>query len=178
MRELIAEVVEAGGEDGSRRGCPRRLRERWLATAGEGVSRVIRRPPLIGKGALTFLLWEARADSSRARERAGDRVHAVARGRPADGRVDRADRAGERRWHAEPGGSGVTRLEHLRGRAVDAHRSRCRLEALDAHVGELVADELGARSRRTARPSRVGEDRRPVNTVPSPERSTPASIAW
>jgi dihydroflavonol-4-reductase len=37
-----------------------------LAVGGEAVSRVARRPPLIGRGQLTFLLWEARADSSKA----------------------------------------------------------------------------------------------------------------
>ena len=33
--------------------------------------RVIRRPPLLGSGQLTFLLWQARADSSRARSELG-----------------------------------------------------------------------------------------------------------
>jgi dihydroflavonol-4-reductase len=69
-RELFAAVVEAGG----RGRVPPRMPEaaaKLVASAGEGVSRLIRRPPLIGKGALTFLLWEARADSSRAREELG-----------------------------------------------------------------------------------------------------------
>jgi dihydroflavonol-4-reductase len=44
---------------------------RALAVASEGVSRVIRRPPLIGTGQLTFLQWQARADSSRARSELG-----------------------------------------------------------------------------------------------------------
>jgi nucleoside-diphosphate-sugar epimerase len=42
-----------------------------MATAGEAVSRLIRRPPLLGAGQLHFLLWQARADSSRAREELG-----------------------------------------------------------------------------------------------------------
>jgi nucleoside-diphosphate-sugar epimerase len=70
MREIVAAAVEAAG----RGRVPPRMPE-WLAkgvaSGGEGVSRVIRRPPLIGKGALTFLLWEARADSSKAREQLG-----------------------------------------------------------------------------------------------------------
>jgi nucleoside-diphosphate-sugar epimerase len=42
-----------------------------LAVVGEGVSRVIRRPPLLARGQLTFLLWEARADSSKAQQELG-----------------------------------------------------------------------------------------------------------
>ncbi len=44
---------------------------RALARAGEGVSRVIRKPPLLPKGQLDFLLWEARADSTKVREELG-----------------------------------------------------------------------------------------------------------
>jgi dihydroflavonol-4-reductase len=40
---------------------------RALAAGGEAVSRVIRRPPLIGRGQLHFLLWRARADNTKAR---------------------------------------------------------------------------------------------------------------
>jgi dihydroflavonol-4-reductase len=42
-----------------------------LAAAGEGISRVIRRPPLIGRGQLYFLLWQARVDNGKAREQLG-----------------------------------------------------------------------------------------------------------
>jgi nucleoside-diphosphate-sugar epimerase len=42
-----------------------------LAAGGEAVSRVIRRPPLVGRGQLVFLLWQARADSTKAREELG-----------------------------------------------------------------------------------------------------------
>jgi hypothetical protein len=45
-----------------------------LARAGEAVSRVIRRPPLLGAGQLHFLLWEARADASKAERELGVRV--------------------------------------------------------------------------------------------------------
>jgi nucleoside-diphosphate-sugar epimerase len=44
---------------------------RGLARGGEALSRLIRRPPLLGTGQLHFLLWQARADSSRAREELG-----------------------------------------------------------------------------------------------------------
>jgi dihydroflavonol-4-reductase len=67
MTELIAAVVDAGG----RGRVPPRMPEvvaRAIATAGEAVARVIRRPPLVGRGAVTFLLWEARVDNSKARQ--------------------------------------------------------------------------------------------------------------
>src|SRR5436190_1315877 len=44
---------------------------RGLAKAGEAVSRLIRRPPLLGAGQLHFLLWQARADSSTAQAELG-----------------------------------------------------------------------------------------------------------
>jgi dihydroflavonol-4-reductase len=44
---------------------------RALAAGGEALSRLIRRPPLIGRGQLHFLLWQARADSSKARRELG-----------------------------------------------------------------------------------------------------------
>jgi dihydroflavonol-4-reductase len=44
---------------------------RGLAVAGETASRVIRRPPLLGRGQLHFLLWQARADASKARDELG-----------------------------------------------------------------------------------------------------------
>ena len=42
-----------------------------MAAGGEGLSRVIRRPPLLGRGQLHFLLWRARVDNTRAREQLG-----------------------------------------------------------------------------------------------------------
>jgi dihydroflavonol-4-reductase len=44
---------------------------RALAATGEAVSRVIRRPPLLGRGQLHFLLWQARADNTKARTELG-----------------------------------------------------------------------------------------------------------
>lgn len=70
MRELIAEAVAAGGRGRVPVRMPERV-ARMVAGAGEAVARVIHRPPLIGRGALTFLLWEARADSSRAQDELG-----------------------------------------------------------------------------------------------------------
>ena len=42
-----------------------------MAAAGEAVSRVIRRPPLLARGELEFLRWQARADSSKAQRELG-----------------------------------------------------------------------------------------------------------
>jgi dihydroflavonol-4-reductase len=65
IRELCAAAVDAAGRGRVPPTLPVPL-ARVLAVAGEGVSRVIRRPPLIGRGQLTFVLWQARADSSKA----------------------------------------------------------------------------------------------------------------
>src|SRR4051794_14681053 len=42
-----------------------------IAAAGEGLSRVIRRPPLLPKGQLTYFLWQAQPDSSKAQRELG-----------------------------------------------------------------------------------------------------------
>jgi dihydroflavonol-4-reductase len=47
---------------------------RALASVGEGISRVIRRPPLLPKGQLTYFLWQARPDSSKAQKELGWRT--------------------------------------------------------------------------------------------------------
>lgn len=39
---------------------------RALAAAGEGVARMVRKPPLLARGELTFLLWNAAPDASKA----------------------------------------------------------------------------------------------------------------
>jgi dihydroflavonol-4-reductase len=44
---------------------------RALAAGGERLASLIRRPPLIGSGQLTFLLWQARVDNSKSREELG-----------------------------------------------------------------------------------------------------------
>jgi dihydroflavonol-4-reductase len=45
-----------------------------IASIGAGVSRVIRRPPLLPKGQLTYFLWQARPDSSKAERELGWRT--------------------------------------------------------------------------------------------------------
>ncbi len=69
-REIVAAAVEAAGKGRVPPTLPAPL-ARGLAAGGETLSRVIRRPPLIGVGQLHFLLWEARADSSKARDELG-----------------------------------------------------------------------------------------------------------
>jgi len=44
---------------------------RAVATLGAGVSRVIRRPPLLPRGQLTYILWQAQPDSSKAQRELG-----------------------------------------------------------------------------------------------------------
>jgi dihydroflavonol-4-reductase len=70
MRELLTVAVDEAGRGWVPPAMPVPL-ARGLASAGEAVSRVIRRPPLLGSGQLTFLLWQAHADSSRAQSELG-----------------------------------------------------------------------------------------------------------
>jgi nucleoside-diphosphate-sugar epimerase len=70
MRELLTVAVDEAGRGWVPPAMPIAV-ARGLAATGEALSRVIRRPPLLGSGQLTFLLWQARADSSRARSELG-----------------------------------------------------------------------------------------------------------
>jgi dihydroflavonol-4-reductase len=65
MRELLGVAVDEAGRGWVPPALPVPV-ARGLATAGEALSRLLRRPPLLGSGQLTFLLWQARADSSKA----------------------------------------------------------------------------------------------------------------
>ncbi len=65
-REIVAVAVEEAGRGRVPVTMPTPI-ARAIARGGEGVARVLRRPPLLGRGQLSFLLWEARADSTRAR---------------------------------------------------------------------------------------------------------------
>jgi dihydroflavonol-4-reductase len=53
---------------------------RAVAAAGEGISRVIRRPPLLPRGQLIYFLWQAHPDSSRAQTELGWRTTPLAEG--------------------------------------------------------------------------------------------------
>lgn len=65
-REIVEVAVEAAGRGRVPPTMPAPV-AKALAHGGEAISRLIRRPPLIGVGQLHFLLWEARVDSSKAR---------------------------------------------------------------------------------------------------------------
>jgi dihydroflavonol-4-reductase len=70
MREIVAAAVAEAGRGWVPPTLPVAL-ARGMAAAGEGVSRLIRRPPLLGRGQLHFLLWEAKVDNSKARDQLG-----------------------------------------------------------------------------------------------------------
>ena len=42
-----------------------------FAAVGEGISRVIRRPPMLARGQLHFFQWQAKADASKAQRELG-----------------------------------------------------------------------------------------------------------
>ena len=66
MRDVLAWRSPRPGAAGSRRRSRCGL-ARGMAGVGEAVSRVIKQPPLLGKGQLTFLEWQARASNAKAR---------------------------------------------------------------------------------------------------------------
>jgi dihydroflavonol-4-reductase len=70
MRELLAAAVERAGRGRVPPTLPAGV-AKALAGAGEGLSRLIRRPPLLGRGQLHFLLWQAKVDNTKAREQLG-----------------------------------------------------------------------------------------------------------
>jgi len=72
MREVVATAVDEAGRGWVPPTLPRRLAQ-GLAGGGEALARVIRRPPLLGRGQLHFLLWGARVDNSKAQEQLGVR---------------------------------------------------------------------------------------------------------
>ena len=70
LREICETAVAEAGRGRVPRVMPEPL-ARGVSRAGEAVSRLVRRPPLLPRGQLEFLLWEARADSSKARHELG-----------------------------------------------------------------------------------------------------------
>jgi dihydroflavonol-4-reductase len=68
------EIAQAAVEEAGRGWVPPSIpvpAARALASAGERLANLIRRPPLLGAGQLHFLLWGARVDASKAREELG-----------------------------------------------------------------------------------------------------------
>jgi dihydroflavonol-4-reductase len=70
LRELCRAAVEAAGRGFVPPAIPGPV-ARALSAAGSGVSRLIGRPPLLPRGQLEFLRWQARADSSKAQAELG-----------------------------------------------------------------------------------------------------------
>src|SRR5215208_1406597 len=66
MREMLALAVAEAGRGWVPPTLPLGV-ARGMASAGEAVSRLIKSPPLLGKGQLTFLTWQARASNDKAR---------------------------------------------------------------------------------------------------------------
>jgi nucleoside-diphosphate-sugar epimerase len=70
FRELAETVVRIAGRGRVPPVMPLPV-ARAFAAAGEGISRVIRRPPMLSRGQLTYFLWQPRPDSSRAQRELG-----------------------------------------------------------------------------------------------------------
>src|SRR5215211_99794 len=70
MHELISLAVNEAGRGRVPPALPVGL-AKGMARTGEAVSRLIKRPPLLGSGQLTFLLWRARASNEKARKDLG-----------------------------------------------------------------------------------------------------------
>jgi dihydroflavonol-4-reductase len=79
MRELLRLAVAEAGRGWVPPTMPLGL-ARGMAGAGEAVSRVIKQPPLLGKGQLTFLEWQARASNDKARTDLGIEFTALPEG--------------------------------------------------------------------------------------------------
>jgi nucleoside-diphosphate-sugar epimerase len=70
FKELAETVVEIAGRGRVPPVMPVPV-AKAIAGVGAGVSRVIRRPPLLPRGQLTYFLWQARPDSSKAQRELG-----------------------------------------------------------------------------------------------------------
>jgi nucleoside-diphosphate-sugar epimerase len=70
LRELAEAVVRIAGRGRVPPTLPLPLAKAFAAV-GEGVSRVIRRPPMLARGQLIYLQWQADADSSKAQRELG-----------------------------------------------------------------------------------------------------------
>lgn len=70
LKELAEEVVRVAGRGRVPPTMPVPL-AKVFAAAGEAVSTVIKRPPMLARGQLTFFQWQARADSSKAQRELG-----------------------------------------------------------------------------------------------------------
>ncbi len=93
MREIVATAVEEAGRGFVPPTMPVPL-AKALASGGERLAGLIGRPPLLGRGQLHFLLWQARVDSAKARDELGieftpwrDGIARTVRWMDAEGRI-------------------------------------------------------------------------------------------
>ena len=70
MREIVGAAVSEAGRGFVPPTMPTPIAKAF-AGAGERVASVIKRPPLLGRGQLHFLLWQARVDNTKARDELG-----------------------------------------------------------------------------------------------------------
>jgi dihydroflavonol-4-reductase len=70
IADLMAAAVEAAGRGRKPRVMPVPV-AKFVVRAGEAVARIIRRPPLVGSGQFHFMMWQARADSTKAKTELG-----------------------------------------------------------------------------------------------------------
>jgi nucleoside-diphosphate-sugar epimerase len=70
FRDLAETVVRVAGRGRVPRVMPIPV-AKAMAGVGEGISRMIRRPPLLARGQLTYFLWQAHPDSSKAQRELG-----------------------------------------------------------------------------------------------------------
>ena len=95
-----------------------------IASIGAGVSRVIRRPPLLPKGQLTYFLWQGRPDSTKAQRELGWRPTPLDEGRP-----EHAQRDGPAR--------------ELLAEAADAREEPADSSGVDAVLVAMRAEQVG-----------------------------------
>src|SRR3954454_6510174 len=79
MREVLRLAVAEAGHGWVPPTLPLGLAN-GMASVGEAVSRIIKKPPLLGKGQLTFLQWQARASNEKARTELGVQFTPLAEG--------------------------------------------------------------------------------------------------
>jgi dihydroflavonol-4-reductase len=70
FRDILREAVAEAGRGFVPPSIPTPV-AKALAAGGERLAGLIRRPPLLGQGQLSYLLWQARVDNSKARDRLG-----------------------------------------------------------------------------------------------------------
>ena len=134
MREIVAVAVDEAGRGLVPPTMPDAARARASRAAARRSRSLIGRPPLLGRGQLHFLLWQARVDNSKAREELGIEFTPWREGDPRDRALDGAQlvepmSAGRA---SPPAGDPTTTGQgrYVRGRSTPlppSHRCRTRM---------------------------------------------------